>query len=98
MTNFRHIYAVFRSRTWEEKGIKMEPEREALRLSAMIALCIGAFIIMWSIDNFEQKNTLPARIGEVQCTWWSATVQGCEAPTRSLSEVTRPAKGLVFNL
>jgi hypothetical protein len=97
MTNFRHIYAVFRSRTWEEKGINMEPEREALRLSAMIAFFIGAFIIMWSIDSFQQK-TLPTRIGEVKCTWWSATVQGCEAPTRSLSEVTRPAKGLVFNL
>ena len=76
----------------------MDLEREALRLSAMIALCIGAFVIMWSIDNFEQKNTLPTRIGEVQCTWWSATVQGCESSNRSLSEVTRAQSGLSFNL
>ncbi len=75
----------------------MEPEREALRLSAMIALCVFTFVIMWSIDNFYQQQ-LPTRIGDTPCTWWSATVQGCESPTRSLSEVTQPSRGLVFNL
>ncbi|MGR3511290.1 MAG: hypothetical protein ACU0GG_00895 [Paracoccaceae bacterium] len=75
----------------------MDLEREALRLSAMIALCVGAFVIMWSIDSFEQ-DMLPTRIGEVQCTWWSATVQGCEPTTRSLSDVTHTTGGLAFNL
>ena len=75
----------------------MDLEREAIRLSAMIALCVGAFVIMWSIDSFEQQK-MPTRIGDAQCTWWSATVQGCEAPTRSLSEVTRRDSGLAFNL
>ena len=75
----------------------MDLEREAIRLSAMIALCVGAFVIMWSIDSFNQQQ-LPGRIGDTPCTWWSATVQGCESPTRSLSEVTQPAKGLAFNL
>jgi len=76
----------------------MDLEREALRLSAMIALCIGAFVIMWSIDSFEQDNTLPTQIGEVRCTWWTATMQGCVNTHRSLSEVTGAQKRLSFNL
>ncbi|MEM9425665.1 MAG: hypothetical protein AAGA06_03095 [Pseudomonadota bacterium] len=75
----------------------MDLEREAIRLSAMIALCISAFIIMWSIDEFHQQQ-VPARVGETQCSWWSATVQGCKPATRSLSEVTKPSSGLAFNL
>ncbi len=75
----------------------MEPEREALRLSAMIALCVGAYIIMLSIDNFQQQK-LPGRIGGTDCTWWSATIQGCESSNRSLSRVTQPPVGLKFNL
>ena len=75
----------------------MDLEREALRLSAMIALFISAFIIMWSVDEFYQQQ-VPTRVGETQCTWWSATVQGCKPPTRSLSELTKPSTGLSFNM
>ena len=75
----------------------MDLEREALRLSAMIALCVGAFVIMWSIDEFHQQK-LPTRVGDARCTWWSSKVQGCEVSTRSLSEVTRSSNGLAFNL
>lgn len=75
----------------------MDLEREALRLSAMIALCVSAFIIVMSIDNFQQEQ-LPSRVGETQCTWWSATVQGCKAENRSVSQLTAPSKGLAFNL
>lgn len=97
MTNFRHIHAVFMTRTWEEKGIFMNPEREALRLSAMIALCIGAFVIVWSIETFQQ-NQLPTRIGEAKCTWWSATVKGCTSSNRSISDLTRAKTSITFNL
>ncbi|MEO0915761.1 MAG: hypothetical protein AAFY31_02085 [Pseudomonadota bacterium] len=75
----------------------MDLEREALRLSAMIALCVSAFIIVLSIDNFQQQQ-LPTRVGETQCTWWSATVQGCTPKNRSISQVTEKSKGLAFNL
>lgn len=75
----------------------MNLEREALRLSAMIAFCIGAFVIMWSIDSFEQQ-TLPTLVGEAQCTWWSSTMQGCTSGTRSMSELTRTQSGISFSL
>ncbi len=75
----------------------MEPEAEALRLSAMIAFCVGAYLIVLSVDNFNQQKT-PTRIGEAQCTWWSANVQGCGKKTRSLSQMTAPSQGLAFNL
>ena len=76
MTKFCHIRAVIKPRSLNNEGIFMDLEREAIRLSAMIALCVGAFVIMWSIDEFHQQQ-LPTQIGDAQCTWWSATVQGC---------------------
>lgn len=83
--------------TFNNRGIIMEPEREALRLSAMIALCVGAYIIVLSMDNFQQQK-LPGRIGDVQCTWWSATMQGCKTVDRSLSSVTQKPNRLLSNL
>lgn len=56
----------------------MQPEQEALRLSAMVALCVGVYIIALSVDNFEQsKSQMPNRIGELECNWWRTTFGGC---------------------
>ena len=97
MTHFRHSSGVFMPRTLANEGIIMETEREALRLSAMIALCVGVFIVVLSIDNFEQRQG-PTYVGDVQCTWWSSTMQGCKTVDRSLSQVTQRSRGLAFSL
>lgn len=97
MTKFRHISGVFKTRSLNNKGNIMDPEREALRLSAVIAFCVGAFVIMWSVDIFEQ-NQGPALIGEVQCSWWGATLQRCDADKRSLSSITERPSGILANL
>ncbi len=56
----------------------MTPEQEALRLSSLIALCIGLYLITLSVDNFRQAQ-MPGRIGELDCTWWRTHFGGCEA-------------------
>lgn len=75
----------------------MEPEREAMRLSALIALCVGAFIITLSIDNFRQEK-LPGRIGEVDCTWLQTKFTSCVSNQWSLQDVTGQTRKLSFKL
>ena len=73
----------------------MEPETEALRLSAMIALFVGVFIIMLSVDNFNQQK-LPSRIADADCGWWRTTFGVCGTQTSSLSQLTKPPKNPAF--
>jgi hypothetical protein len=83
--------------TTQEKGLTMEPNTEALRLSAMIALFVGAFILTLSIDNFHQQK-LPTQIGEADCTWWRTNFGGCGTATSSLSALTKPPSRATFNM
>ncbi len=78
------------SQMTKEEGIIVEPETEALRLSAMIALFVGALIIMSSIDNFHQQQ-VPSRIGEAECSWWRTNFGGCNVRTGSLKQLTKPS-------
>lgn len=66
----------------------MQPEQEALRLSAMVALCVGVYIITLSMDNFE-KGQVPTRIGQVECTWWRAHFGGCEVHNKNHRNATQ---------